>query len=233
MFKTVVYPKGNVDLDSESFVDVWEYAKPFWKNGKKAPNYSQVVKWYGYAEGIDFSKVLQNVLEGRFHMKQNNSNTIEHELREQLLTMAAQDQKLREELLNSQRLFDGYNEELEKLHYEHAQRLEKIIQAKGWPTESMVSPGCLANIAACNWQAGSVAKMFASVTASGTKRRDRCKISSLSRRSNLLFPKATSKIWHPIWLGRRWELEPLADSGSREGGWAQRENRASFSRGAD
>ncbi len=52
--------------------------------------------------------------------------------------MAAQDQKLREELLNSQRLFDGYDEELEKLHYEHAQRLEKIIQAKGWPTESMV-----------------------------------------------------------------------------------------------
>jgi hypothetical protein len=71
-------------------------------------------------------------------MKQNNSNTIELELREQLLTMAAQDQKLREELLNSQRLFDGYDEELEKLHYEHAQRLEKIIQAKGWPTESMV-----------------------------------------------------------------------------------------------
>jgi hypothetical protein len=35
MFKTVVYPKGNVDLDSESFVDVREYAKHFEKTVKK------------------------------------------------------------------------------------------------------------------------------------------------------------------------------------------------------
>jgi hypothetical protein len=60
------------------------------------------------------------------------------QLREKLLAMRAEDQRVREELAATGELFDGYNPAMERVHLENAAELEKMIDANGWTGKSLV-----------------------------------------------------------------------------------------------
>src|SRR5204863_4748736 len=60
-------------------------------------------------------------------------------LREELLAMAARDDRVRSELAAEGSLFDGYHPRMEAVHRENAARLRGIIAQVGWPGESI---GC-------------------------------------------------------------------------------------------
>lgn len=53
------------------------------------------------------------------------------ELRRELLQMTADDKRVREELLTTGELFDGYHPKMEKVHLENAGRLEEMIEKNG------------------------------------------------------------------------------------------------------
>ena len=60
------------------------------------------------------------------------------QLREKLLTMRAEDERVREELAATGELFDGYNPVMERVHLQNAAELEKMIDANGWLGKSLV-----------------------------------------------------------------------------------------------
>jgi hypothetical protein len=59
-------------------------------------------------------------------------------LREELMSMAAEDRRLRQELLDSGGLGDGYAPRMETLHRNNAARLKDIIVEHGWPDRDLV-----------------------------------------------------------------------------------------------
>lgn len=60
-------------------------------------------------------------------------------LRNLLLSMAANDAQVREELAEAGELFDGYAPKMEKVHLENAAELEKLIEENGeWLGKSLV-----------------------------------------------------------------------------------------------
>jgi hypothetical protein len=63
---------------------------------------------------------------------------IELFLREELLTMAAEDGAVRERLVADGTLFDGYNPLMAIVHRRNGDRLSEIVDAHGWPGRSLV-----------------------------------------------------------------------------------------------
>jgi hypothetical protein len=66
------------------------------------------------------------------------SRIMRPELREELLQMAADDQRVRAELAADGSLYDGYPARLELVHRRNAARLASIIDQYGWPGCSAV-----------------------------------------------------------------------------------------------
>jgi len=63
---------------------------------------------------------------------------IELFLREELLTMAAEDGAVRERLIADGALFDGYNPLMAIVHRRNGDRLAEMVDAHGWPGRSLV-----------------------------------------------------------------------------------------------
>lgn len=59
-------------------------------------------------------------------------------LREELLAMRREDERVRAELAATGELFDGYNPTMERVHLENAERLEQLIDRHGWLGKSTV-----------------------------------------------------------------------------------------------
>jgi len=59
-------------------------------------------------------------------------------LREKLLAMRAEDERVREELAATGELFDGYHPIMERVHLENAAELENMIDENGWLGKSLV-----------------------------------------------------------------------------------------------
>jgi hypothetical protein len=62
----------------------------------------------------------------------------DEQLRQDLLTMVADDLSLREALVSDGSLFEGYHPRMQQMHSRNAERLLGIIQLKGWPGHSRV-----------------------------------------------------------------------------------------------
>jgi hypothetical protein len=63
---------------------------------------------------------------------------IELFLREELISMAADDGAMRERLVEDGSLFDGYNPLMAIVHRRNSDRLGEMVDAYGWPGASMV-----------------------------------------------------------------------------------------------
>ena len=61
-----------------------------------------------------------------------------HTLATELIAMAAEDQRVRAELLSEGVLFDGYQPRMAELHHQNALRLAAIMSEIGWPARSVV-----------------------------------------------------------------------------------------------
>ncbi len=59
-------------------------------------------------------------------------------LREELLAMAAEDQRVRAELAADGSLFDGYHPRMAEVHRRNAARLEAILDRHAWPVPHLV-----------------------------------------------------------------------------------------------
>jgi Family of unknown function (DUF6624) len=59
-------------------------------------------------------------------------------LRLELLTMAAEDLRVREELASDGSLFEGYHPRMREVHERNAERLSSILREHGWPGRSLV-----------------------------------------------------------------------------------------------
>lgn len=59
-------------------------------------------------------------------------------VRTELLAMAAEDLRVREELARSGALFEGYHPRMRELHERNAARLAAIMEEHGWPGSSLV-----------------------------------------------------------------------------------------------
>ena len=59
-------------------------------------------------------------------------------LREELLAMAAEDQRVRAVLAADGSLFDGYNPRMAGVHSRNAARLAAILDRHGWPSRALV-----------------------------------------------------------------------------------------------
>src|SRR3954469_8236192 len=59
-------------------------------------------------------------------------------LRAELLAMAAEDQRVRAELLREGVLFDGYHPRMAEVHTRNGDRLMEIMSTIGWPGRSLV-----------------------------------------------------------------------------------------------
>lgn len=59
-------------------------------------------------------------------------------LRDELVAMAAEDERVRAELAADGSLFDGYHPAMRAVHDRNAARLTAIIDAHGWPGRSLV-----------------------------------------------------------------------------------------------
>ena len=59
-------------------------------------------------------------------------------LRQKLLAMRTEDERVREELAASGELFDGYHPAMERVHLENAAELERLIDEYGWLGKSTV-----------------------------------------------------------------------------------------------
>lgn len=60
------------------------------------------------------------------------------DLCDELLEMKKRDLETRSRLLEEGVLYDGYAEEMEKVHNQNARRLSEIVDEYGWPGESLV-----------------------------------------------------------------------------------------------
>jgi hypothetical protein len=59
-------------------------------------------------------------------------------LRDELLAMAEEDQRVRAELASDGSLFDGYHPTMKAVHDKNAARLTEIIEQHGWPGRGLV-----------------------------------------------------------------------------------------------
>lgn len=59
-------------------------------------------------------------------------------LRADLLAMVEQDNRVRAELVSTGELFDGYNARMAEVHKQNARKLDRIVEAFGWPGISLV-----------------------------------------------------------------------------------------------
>jgi hypothetical protein len=59
-------------------------------------------------------------------------------LRDELLAMAEEDQRVRAELAAEGSLFDGYHPRMEEVHRRNAARLTEIMAEHGWPGRTLV-----------------------------------------------------------------------------------------------
>lgn len=59
-------------------------------------------------------------------------------LAQELLAMAAEDLRVRKELIKDGSLFDGYHPRMRAVHRQHAARLLQILDQHGWPGRSLV-----------------------------------------------------------------------------------------------
>ncbi len=59
-------------------------------------------------------------------------------LRQALLAMRAEDERVREELAQTGELFDGYHPTMEAVHLKNAARLEEMLAKNGWLGKSLV-----------------------------------------------------------------------------------------------
>ena len=64
--------------------------------------------------------------------------SINERLRDELLAMDAEDQRVRRELLDAGLLGDGYHPRMEEVHKRNAARLKEIILKHGWPGRALV-----------------------------------------------------------------------------------------------
>jgi hypothetical protein len=62
------------------------------------------------------------------------------EIRQELLAMAAEDLRVRQELAESGSLFEGYDPRMRAVHDRHAGRLAAIVDDHGWPGRHRVGP---------------------------------------------------------------------------------------------
>ena len=60
------------------------------------------------------------------------------EVREELIAMATEDRRVRQELLEAGKLGGGYAPEMEAVHRKNAARLKTIIHDHGWPDRDLV-----------------------------------------------------------------------------------------------
>jgi hypothetical protein len=60
------------------------------------------------------------------------------ELRDELIAMAEEDQRVRDELAATGELFDGYHPRMEEVHVRNARRLAEVLDASGWPDRETV-----------------------------------------------------------------------------------------------
>jgi hypothetical protein len=60
------------------------------------------------------------------------------DLRQELLALAAEDRRVRAELMAQRVPFDGYHPRMQEVHDRNAARLVEIIAAHGWPGHSLV-----------------------------------------------------------------------------------------------
>lgn len=63
---------------------------------------------------------------------------MDERLREELKTMAGEDRRVRQELLEKGELGDAYAPQMEALHRQNAARLKDIIVEHGWPDRDLV-----------------------------------------------------------------------------------------------
>lgn len=59
-------------------------------------------------------------------------------LKTELLSMAAEDQRVREELVHDGSLFEGYHPRMREVHERNAARLRAVLEESGWPRRSVV-----------------------------------------------------------------------------------------------
>lgn len=59
-------------------------------------------------------------------------------LKVKLVSMRAKEHEMRESILKSGNLYDGYDEKLEALHIHHAEELNIIVDKFGWPGKTLV-----------------------------------------------------------------------------------------------
>jgi hypothetical protein len=62
------------------------------------------------------------------------------EVRRELLDLASEDRRVRDELASDGSLFDGYHPQMEAVHRRNAARLMTILDQHGWPGPSLVGP---------------------------------------------------------------------------------------------
>ncbi len=68
-----------------------------------------------------------------------------HELLEELMAMKQRDMDTRSRLVQEGRLYDGYADEMQEVHRDHARRLNELTRRYGWPTVPQVGiEGCRA-----------------------------------------------------------------------------------------
>jgi hypothetical protein len=63
---------------------------------------------------------------------------LNEELKSKLLAMAERDLQLRADLVGSEELFGGYNEQMAAVHKQNAECLDRLIDVFGWPGHSLV-----------------------------------------------------------------------------------------------
>jgi hypothetical protein len=71
-------------------------------------------------------------------MSSRTSNATVAELTAELIGLAAEDRRVRAELVEEGMLFDGYHPRMEAVHRHNAARLAEIIVSHGWPGIALV-----------------------------------------------------------------------------------------------
>lgn len=72
------------------------------------------------------------------HRSSAKMEPVNESLRQELTAMRAEDLRVREELLLSGELGDGYAPRMEEVHRKNASRLKQIIDEHGWPDRDLV-----------------------------------------------------------------------------------------------
>jgi hypothetical protein len=135
-------------------------------------------------------------------------------LRAELVAMRAEDLRVREELLGSGQLGNGYSPTMEAVHRRNAQRLREIVAEYGWPdTELAGSDGTLAAwfitqhaIGEPDFQCYALALIQESKA-----RRGASGAGGLLVRPCCYVRRSASALWHAVATVPRWAISPLDD----------------------